>query len=132
MRRSGLTLFLFLAVLLVPVVAAGAASGGARRTLAATCYPNAITPTITSHQTRGRGDAACDNNSVSWNFNVRLSNRAGNILTQSSGGPVYGTAQVSTVTVVCTGAIVHSFLYINVGGVGKSDTSAEANSGNPC
>lgn len=57
-------------------------------------------------------------------FDIRLVNLAGDILARTI-GDVAGVNSwpVSTPTVSCAGANVHSFLYINVGGTGKSDTS---------
>jgi hypothetical protein len=120
-----------IASVLVVIAATGGASPAVSRSFA-TCTPVALVPAILNHQSQGIGVGSCDAGAPSWNYTVRLSNRAGNILTQASGGPVTGSSTVTTAVVTCTGAIVHSFLFINVGGVGKSDTSGEANNGNPC
>lgn len=101
----------------------------------ATCSPTARVPAVWPPGGIGTnpwdgyalGDVNCDSGAPSWYYTIRLANHAGSTLTESSGGPASGGSQVSTATVVCTGAIVHSFLYINVGGTGKSDTSGEVN-----
>jgi hypothetical protein len=94
--------------------------------LVASCYPIAQVPAISNHRSYGRGLIGCDNGfSGSYYWQVSLRNRAGGSLSTADGYYV-GTAQVATPSVQCTGAYVHSFLYINVGGAGKSDTSGEA------
>lgn len=111
----------------------GIATQAASSRSLATCTPVADVPYYgPSHTGAGEGHTNCDAGAPSWNFTIRLANRAGSSLTQWSDGPVSGSSYVSTATVYCTGAIIHSYLYINVGGTGKSDTSGEANNGNPC
>jgi hypothetical protein len=97
----------------------------ARSRALATCNPTAYVPVISGSQSEGKGIGTCDAGAPSWQYTVRLVNRAGDILAQTSGGPWSGTHTVSTSTVSCAGAYVHSYLYINVGGTGKSDTSGE-------
>jgi len=92
----------------------------------ASCYPDALVPLVYPNRTGfGRGNVTCDPGAPTWQYTVRLVNRAGNILASKMGGPISGSLSVFTDTVSCAGAIVHSFLYINVGGQGKSDTSGE-------
>ena len=124
--RSIASLTAALALALTLSVASGFAFSPSRHARSlATCAPFAQVPTISSHQSFGWGIVNCDPSPPSWNYTVRLVNHAGSILTQSSGGPINHSAQVDTQTVGCTGAVVHSYLYINVGGAGKSDTSGE-------
>jgi hypothetical protein len=104
----------------------GAGANVATSRALATCTPFASTPAVPQHQSWGRGSTFCDNGASSYTYNVRLVNRAGNILTQSSGGPLLGSQGLTTGVVSCAGAYVHSFLYINVGGSGKSSTSTDA------
>jgi hypothetical protein len=124
-----------LAMLVVAILGVSLAlgTGRANSRLLATCTPVADIPYYgPQHTGAGEGHTNCDAGAPSWYFTIRLANRAGDSLTQWSDGPVSGSSYVSTDVVYCTGAIIHSFLYINVGGTGKSDTSAEANGGNPC
>lgn len=120
------------AAALVTALSLGVASATSRSL--ATCTPIADVPYYDagSHTGAGQGHTNCDAGAPSRYFTIRLANRAGSSLTEWSDGPVSGSSYVSTNVVYCTGAIIHSFLYINVGGSGKSDTSAEANNGNPC
>ena len=98
---------------------------GTSRALAS-CYPDALVPLVYPNRTGfGRGNVTCDPGAPTWQYTARLVNRAGNILASKMGGPISGSLSVFTDTVSCAGAIVHSFLYINVGGQGKSDTSGE-------
>jgi hypothetical protein len=83
----------------------------------------AYTPVPSNHQAFGRGAVACDPGAPSWQYTIRMANDAGSVLAERMGGPLTGNQVVVTPTRVCTGAYVHSFLYINVGGAGKSDTS---------
>jgi hypothetical protein len=52
-------------------------------------------------------------------------NRAGNALITKTGSYGGGPQSWNTPTVSCAGAWVHTFLYINVVGAGKSDTSGD-------
>lgn len=97
------------------------------RSAASTCNPvaNVLYPN-SDYQARGSGIIFCDGSSApSYWFTIRLVNLSGNILAQNQNGPLPALLQrnVATDSVGCRGAIVHSFLYLNVGGVGKSDTS---------
>jgi hypothetical protein len=92
----------------------------------ATCSPTAYVPVIgNSHTTQATGIGTCDQGAPTWQYTIRLANRAGSALAETSGGPWSGTHNVSTSIVSCAGAYVHSYLYMNVGGTGKSDTSGE-------
>ena len=97
------------------------------RTATATCDPVANVPyPSSSYQARGSGTIFCNGTGAPdyW-FTVRLVNLSGDILKQNQNGPLTALLQrfVATDQVSCRGAIIHSFLYLNVGGVGKSDTS---------
>jgi hypothetical protein len=78
-----------------------------------------------NYQAVGAGQISCDNGAPDYWFTVRLVNKSGNILAQAQNGPLHADLfrTVTTIRESCRGAIIHSFLYINVGGVGKSDTS---------
>jgi hypothetical protein len=113
---------------LVAYVAVTAVSSTAApaRVTSASCYPYANVPYPTvDYQAVGSGAISCDAGAPVYWFTVRLVNRSGNILAQAQNGPLAATwyRTVATVFVSCRGAIIHSFLYINVSGVGKSDTS---------
>jgi hypothetical protein len=115
-----------LAAAVAAILAASATAPSASSRSFATCNPNAYVPILDVGRTAyARGFTSCDAGAPSWNYTIRLANHAGDVLTQASGGPVNGSSTVSTAATGCAGAIVHSFLYINVGGTGKSDTSGE-------
>jgi hypothetical protein len=111
----------------IGAIVAATAPGAGSRALA-TCTPIANVPSVDSGSKTGQatGKGLCDAGAPSWLYTIRLVNRAGNALAETSGGPFWGTHQVSTSTVSCAGAYVHTYLYINVGGTGKSDTSGES------
>ena len=97
----------------------------ARSRALATCNPTAYVPVISGSQSQAKGLGGCEPGAPSWQYTIKLVNRAGDTLAQTSGGPWNGSHNVSTSTVSCAGAYVHSYLYMNVGGTGKSDTSGE-------
>lgn len=128
-RRSIRSLSLPLAVMAASALVSFFAVNGmaAPARVLASCYPYAWQPIVFgNHQSYGSSAASCDSGAPSYYYTVKLINRAGNDLAVSSGGPVSGTSFPETATVSCAGAYVRSFLYINVGGQGKSDTSGEA------
>jgi len=107
-------------------VAAVSSTAAPVRAASPSCIPTANVPHPTaSYQAVGSGTIWCDSGAPSYWFTVRLVNLAGNILQQNQNGPLPAISQRTVVTywTSCRGAIIHSFLYINVGGVGKSDTS---------
>ncbi len=112
------------ALIAVSAVLAVNALAGTARTAAASCYPSALTPFVSGGSGNGRANVTCDAGAPSWSWTIRLTTAGGTILTQSSGGPISGSYSPTTSTVNCSGNSVHTFIYINVGGVGKSDTSA--------
>jgi hypothetical protein len=125
-RRKGIGALLAGAALACAAIVAAAAPSARSTATAASCYPAAYVPFPINHIASGAGHVSCDSGAPSYQYTIKLVNRAGNVLTQLSSGPVSGGRDVYTDGVVCTGAYTHSFLYINVGGVGKSDTSGEA------
>jgi hypothetical protein len=87
------------------------------------CWPYAAVPAfVSAHSAYAKGYVDC-NEAYYWSLSLR--NRAGNSLITSDGYFASPT-NVATPAVTCTGAYIHSFLYINVSGVGKSDTGPEA------
>jgi hypothetical protein len=123
-HRSIPTLIAACAALAIAVGIAFAVPEARSRALA-TCNPAASVPVISGTQSQGKGVGTCDPGAPSWQYTIKLVNRAGDILAQTSGGPWTGSHTVTTSLVSCAGAYVHSYLYINVGGTGKSDTSGE-------
>ncbi len=115
-----------LVVATVAIVAGFAAPRAESRALA-TCTPYAYVPSVFDWYGQANGEVYCQSGAPSWYFTIRLKNRAGNTLTESQGGPIShsGWWGVGTNWDPCAGAYLHTFLYINVGGQGKSDTSGE-------
>ena len=97
----------------------------ARSLALATCAPTAYVPVISGSQTQAKGLGTCEPGAPTWQYTIKLVNRAGSTLAETTGGPWSGSHAVNTSTVSCAGAYVHSYLYMNVGGTGKSDTSGE-------
>ena len=87
-----------------------------------------------SHQSKGGGHTACDAGAPNWAYDVRLVNRAGTALAETlhTAQDQSGSGDRWTPLVTCTGAYIHNYYYINVGGTGKSDTSGEYGSPTPC
>jgi hypothetical protein len=104
---------------LAAVITAAAASvvfaGTGSQADASGCAPTAYTPGVGGGYGIALGYLPC-----SGSYTIRLVNNAGNILSQDSGTASGG---VQTSNTVCAGAIVHTFIYVNVNGVGMSDTS---------
>jgi hypothetical protein len=109
-------------VLLVP---AGAPARTAR--LSATCSPDARVPTVFSGSRTGFGNGYvwCGWPPPTYGYTIRMVNRAGSALITKTGWYGGGSQSWNTPTVSCAGAWVHTFLYINVSGAGKSDTSGD-------
>lgn len=109
-----------------------ATTGNAR--ILATCTPQTWIPVPVSHQSKGGGHTACDAGAPNWAYDVRLVNRAGTALAETlhTAQDQSGSGDRWTPLVTCTGAYIHNYYYINVGGTGKSDTSGEYGSPTPC
>ena len=95
--------------------------------ISATCTPDARTPIVFSGSRTGYGAgyAWCGWPPPSYSYTIRMVNRAGSALITKTGAYGGGTQSWNTPTVPCAGAWVHTFLYINVAGAGKSDTSGD-------
>ena len=104
-----------LAALVTAVTASAVFAGGGSQADAAGCAPTAYTPGVS-----GGYGIALANLPCSGSYTIRLVNNAGNVLSSASGT---GSGGVQTSNTVCAGAIVHTFIYVNVNGVGMSDTS---------
>jgi hypothetical protein len=110
------------AVLLVPT---GAPAHTSR--LFATCTPYAQLPVVFHGSRTGYADGyvGCGSPPPAYTYTIRMVNRAGSALITKTGSYGGGTQSWNTPTVSCAGAWVHTFLYINVVGAGKSDTSGD-------
>jgi hypothetical protein len=93
----------------------------------ATCTPYAHVPVVFSGSRTGyaAGYVGCGSPPPAYTYTIRMVNRAGNALITKTGSYGVGTQSWNTPTVSCAGAWVHTFLYINVVGAGKSDTSGD-------
>jgi hypothetical protein len=122
-RRAAIMLILALAVISTAI--AIGAQGASKRVLT-TNTPGAELPYIYQHYGKGKAviwhSGDCDN----VQYTIRLSTAGGVVLTQKS-GTIYSVCgdigNIVTSEVYCGGRSVHSFLYINYDGIGKSDTS---------
>jgi hypothetical protein len=110
------------AVLLVPT---GAPAHPSR--LFATCTPDAQLPVVFTGSRTGYADGyvGCGSPPPAYTYTIRMVNRAGSALITKTGSYGGGTQSWNTPTVSCAGAWVHTFLYINVVGAGKSDTTGD-------
>jgi hypothetical protein len=123
-HRSIPTLIAACAVLAIALGIAFAVPDARSRALA-TCAPTAYVPVVSNSQSQAKGTGTCDSGAPTWQYTIRLANHSGGTLAESTGGPWSGSHDVATSVVSCAGAIIHSYLYMNVGGTGKSDTSGE-------
>lgn len=128
-RRGGVwALLAAIAAAIAAVLAMNAATpvtADAAPNRALFCAPYAYVPVVSAPYAYARGETGCDGGS-SYYFTLKLINRAGNQLgNEFSGGPLSYSAYFETAWIVCTGAYVRSFLYINDSGTGRSDTSGE-------
>jgi hypothetical protein len=104
------------------------ATGAPARTtrVFATCTPDARVPVVYTGSRTGYADGYVWCGAyLSYTYTIRMVNRAGSALITKTGSYGGGTQSWNTPTVSCAGAWVHTFLYINVGGAGKSDTSGD-------
>ena len=112
-------------IAMAAVATAAAAPTGATRAL--TCDAIAKVPYVDAATRTGGAQGGAYNNCPyfqGWSYTLRFVNRAGNTLIQSQGAANGNTIIIGPST-SCAGAYVHSFVYINVSGAGKSDTSGE-------
>jgi hypothetical protein len=110
---------------LVLIVATGAPARTTR--VLATCTPDAKTPWVYTGSRTGYafGYVWCGSPAPAYTYTIRMVNRAGSALITKTGSYGGGSQSWNTPTVSCAGAWVHTFLYINVVGAGKSDTSGD-------
>jgi hypothetical protein len=126
LRRIASILLLYAAVSAVALFLPGTSSGSSSRLLA-TCTPDAKVPHVYSGSRTGYayGYVWCGSPPPAYSYTIRMVNRAGSALITKTGSYGGGTQSWNTPTVPCAGAWVHTFLYINVVGAGKSDTSGD-------
>jgi hypothetical protein len=109
---------------LVLLVAARAPARTAR--ILATCTPDAHLPIVYSNRTGfAYGYVWCGSPFPAYTYTIKMVNRAGSALITKTGAYGGGSQSWNTPTVPCAGAWVHTFLYINVVGAGKSDSSGD-------
>ena len=84
---------------------------------ASVCSPQAYVPSVSGGYGYAQGYLPCGGS-----FTIRLANNAGTSLGETSSSCSSG-CNLSYGPIRCAGAIVHTFLYVNVNGVGMSDTS---------
>jgi hypothetical protein len=108
----------------VLIIASLAVSSQGTAAHAGGCAPVAKVPTVDQSVHRGYAHAVvpCAGSS----YSVSLVNAAGTTL----GSPATGTTNnsnqaVQTSNIACAGAYVHTFIWINIGGVVMSDTSGD-------
>jgi len=82
------------------------------------CLPVAIQPATGGGYGYAQGHLPCGGS-----FTIRLANNAGNSLYEKSSS-CPGACDISYGPIYCAGAIVHTWLYVNVNGTGMSDTSS--------
>lgn len=125
-RHLTVSMAIILAGVCLSLLVAAAWPSAAQSRALYDCDPYAWQPNVNASANTGNGQGyvSCIYEDVYYSYTIRLVNRAGNILTSHSDSDI-GSRVVWTATVSCAGAIVHSFLYINVYGTGKSDTSGE-------
>ena len=82
------------------------------------CAPVAIQPATGGGNGWAQGHLPCGGS-----FTIRLANNAGNSLYEKPGS-CPGACDLYYGPIACSGAIVHTWLYVNVNGTGMSDTSS--------
>lgn len=119
---AGLSATVAVVALLVP---AGSLARTSRSL--ATCTPDAKVPYVFTGSRTGYafGYVWCGWPPPAYTYTMKMVNRAGSALMTKTGSYGGGTQSWNTPTTPCAGAWVHTFLYINVVGVGKSDRSGD-------
>jgi hypothetical protein len=106
------TLALFTAAVASTAFVAAAPHAGA-----SVCSPQAYVPSVGGGYGYAQGYLPCGGS-----FTIRLANNAGTSLGETSSSCA-SACNLSYGPIRCAGAIVHTFLYVNVSGSGMSDTS---------
>lgn len=109
-----------LAALAVAIAFSMATPQGAKsRTLA--CVAFAQQPAVYNHQARAGGGFTDPCTSSSWYYDMFLKNNANNTLAEDTGTGYYGSDYVGS-WAGCSGATVHTFIWINNNGSITSDS----------
>lgn len=129
-RRSGRTLALAAIAASLALTAAFSAVATDEALAAGECFaPEAQVPYVfvASKEAFAYGSIYCPYDWSSFTYDVKLLNRAGNILIRRTGGPRNGAGYHDVFTDIkgCAGAYVRSGITINTHGFLKSDDSAE-------
>jgi hypothetical protein len=103
--------------LLSALAASAAFIAAAPHAHASACSPQAYVPSVSGGYGYAQGYLPCGGS-----FTIRLANNAGSSLGETSNS-CSSACGLSYGPVRCAGAIVHTFIYVNVNGVGMSDTS---------
>jgi hypothetical protein len=107
-----------LATLCTAIAASAGFLAAAPHTDATGCLPVALQPATGGGYGYAQGHLPCGGS-----FTIRLANNAGNALSEHSAS-CPGACDLVWGPTACTGAIVHTWLYVNVNGTGMSDTSS--------
>ena len=107
-----------LATLCTAAAATAAFLAAAPHSHATGCLPVAIQPATGGGYGYAQGHLPCGGS-----YTIRLANNAGTALSEHSAS-CSGACDLLWGPTACTGAIVHTWLYVNVNGTGMSDTSS--------
>jgi hypothetical protein len=107
-----------LTTLLTAAAASAAFLAAAPHSHATGCLPEAIQPATGGGNGWAQGYLPCGGS-----FTIRLVNNAGSTLGEKSNS-CPGACNIQLGPIKCSGAIVHTWLYVNVNGTGMSDTSS--------
>jgi hypothetical protein len=107
-----------LATLFTVVAASAGFLAAAPHSAATGCLPVAIQPATGGGYGYAQGHLPCGGS-----FTIRLANNAGNSLYEKSSSCA-SACDISYGPIYCAGAIVHTWLYVNINGTGMSDTSS--------
>lgn len=86
------------------------------------CSVQALIPATSGGSGAAKANVNCTG-SVSWSGEIRFVDSMGNILQANTRSGTGSLSTFTTPSVNCAGKSVHSFMWINVNGVVKSDTS---------
>jgi hypothetical protein len=107
-----------LTTLFTAAAASAAFLAAAPHSQATGCLPVAIQPATGGGNGWAQGHLPCGGS-----FTIRLANNAGNSLGDKPGS-CNSACDIQFGPIWCSGAIVHTWLYVNLNGTGMSDTSS--------
>jgi len=105
--------------LLTAAAASVAFVAAAPHSQATGCLPVAIQPATGGGNGWAQGHLPCGGS-----FTIRLANNAGTALAPDKQSTCNSACDIQYGPIWCSGAIVHTWLYVNVNGTGMSDTSS--------